>query len=139
VMDPSEYARMLQKLSHIARMDPVAPDYFAKLVQDAVEYARGIGFFPHPDFGPAGTLLAGIDTSACTERFEFGKDGKPFYVQGPNDSNAKAAAIAARVRAAGGHNSLVMDDANAIGLTSADEFDPDEDDDSDPNYLTGGS
>jgi hypothetical protein len=55
------------------------------LVFGAVDYARGLGFEPHPDFAPAAPYL-GISTgpSAIT----FGRDGQPFFVQGPAD-NAK--------------------------------------------------
>jgi hypothetical protein len=126
VMSPVGYHALLAGVNRVARMKPVPPERFAKLALDAVEYARRIGFFPHPDYNVAQLLLAGIDTSAWAETFEFGKDDKPFYVQGPNDSNAKATAIAARVRAAGGHSVLVMDDPVAFGLASADEFEPDD-------------
>ena len=56
-------------------------------------------------------LLVGIDPSLSTDRFEFGKDGKPFYVQGPNDSPGKAAAIMAKVKAAGGQSMIVFAEA----------------------------
>ncbi len=129
VMSAVGYQALLAEVNRVGRMKPVAPERFARLVLDAVEYARRIGFFPHPDFNAARHLLAGIDASEWAETFEFGKDGKPFYVQGPNDSNAKAMAIAARVRAAGGHAVLVRDDPGAFGLASADDFDPADDED----------
>jgi hypothetical protein len=128
VMSPVGYQVLLGEVNRVGRMKPVPPERFAKLVLDAVEYARQIGFFPHPDYNVARLLLAGIDASAWTETFEFGKDGKPFYVQGPNDSNAKAATIAARVKAAGGEYVLVLDDPAAFGLASADEFEPEDED-----------
>ncbi len=81
----------------------VAPEYLAKLVYDAVAYARAIGFEPHPDYRVASLLLAGIDASRCLENFQFGKDGKPFYVRGPYESLGRAQAIGERVSAAGGH------------------------------------
>lgn len=56
------------------------------LVWGAVDYARGLGFEPHPDFPPAADHLGTWqDSSAIT----FGRDGAPFYVQGPNDDPAK--------------------------------------------------
>ncbi len=49
----------------------------------AVDYARQLGFQPAPDFGPAAGHLGSWDeTSAIT----FGRDGVPFYVQGPYDN-----------------------------------------------------
>jgi hypothetical protein len=53
------------------------------LVLGAVEYARHLGFEPHPDFAEAaGHLGDWKGPSAIT----FGRDGKPFYVQGPHDN-----------------------------------------------------
>ena len=53
------------------------------LVWGAVDYARRLGFEPAPDFGPAaGHLGQWEETSAIT----FGRDGEPFYVQGPYDN-----------------------------------------------------
>ncbi len=52
------------------------------LVWGAVDYARALGFQPHRDFEPAaGHLGPWQETSAVT----FGRDGTPFYVQGPHD------------------------------------------------------
>lgn len=56
------------------------------LVWGAVDYARGLGFEPHPDFPPtAGHLGSWQQSSAIT----FGRDGVPFFVQGPHDDPAK--------------------------------------------------
>jgi hypothetical protein len=56
------------------------------LVWGAVEYARELGFAPHPDFAStAGHLGSWDETSAIT----FGRNGRPLFVQGPHD-NPKA-------------------------------------------------
>jgi hypothetical protein len=55
------------------------------LVYGAEEYARGLGFEPHPDYAAAkGHLGEWTGPSAIT----FGRDGKPFYFQGPYDDAA---------------------------------------------------
>jgi hypothetical protein len=52
-------------------------------VWGALDYARGLGFEPAPDFAATtGHLGAWEETSAIT----FGRDGTPFYVQGPHDN-----------------------------------------------------
>lgn len=52
------------------------------LVWGAVDYARGIGFEPAPDFAAAAAHLGPWDeVSAIT----FGRDGQPLYVAGPYD------------------------------------------------------
>lgn len=65
----------------------VAPLELAQhLVFGAVEYARGLGFRPHPDFAAAARHLGSwTGPSAIT----FGKDGKPLYIQGPHDNAAR--------------------------------------------------
>jgi hypothetical protein len=98
-------------------MHAISPESFVKLVTEAVAYARALGFSPHSDYEIAKLLLAGIDPSQSTSHFEFGKEGKPFYFQGPHESPARAAAIAARVEAAGGTCVIV-----GRGLTEDGEF-----------------
>ena len=61
-----------------------APLELAKhLVFGAVEYARGLGFEPHPDFIAAAGHL-GQWTGASD--IEFGRDGQPYYISGPYDN-----------------------------------------------------
>ena len=64
-----------------------APAELARhLVFAAVEYARGLGFEPAPGFGKtAGHLGPWAGPSAIG----FGRDGKPFYIQGPYDNAAR--------------------------------------------------
>lgn len=60
-------------------------DLARHLVCGAVDYARGLGFEPHPDYAPvAGHLGRWEQASAIT----FGRDGVPYYVQGPYDNGS---------------------------------------------------
>jgi hypothetical protein len=103
ILTESEYDTVLKISDKAGQLRKVAPEYLAKLVQDAVQYAQGLGFPPHPDYAHARLLLAGIDPSLCTETFEFGKDGNPYYFRGPHESLEKAQVIARRIQMAGGH------------------------------------
>ncbi len=67
----------------------IAPECARKIVDGAIAYAKELGFTPHADYPPAGALFGDIDAGACPTEYEFGKDGKPFYVSGPNDTPAK--------------------------------------------------
>jgi hypothetical protein len=61
----------------------VAPFPLAQsLVLGAVDYARALGFAPHRDFAPARSSLGDWDGS-CP--ISFGRNGKPFFIQGPHD------------------------------------------------------
>lgn len=63
------------------------------LVFGAVEFARKLGFEPHPDFATAADHL-GTWSGSCP--IEFGYKGSPFYIQGPyDDVEAIASTLAA--------------------------------------------
>ncbi|MBI2803536.1 MAG: hypothetical protein HYX68_00965 [Planctomycetes bacterium] len=103
ILSDWEYEKFLRQVSTRGKMKSVTPEFLTKLVYDAVAYAESFGFPPHPDYRPARMLLAGIDPALCAETFTFGKDGKPFYIDGPNDSPEKIRVIMHRVNLAGGH------------------------------------
>ena len=64
-----------------------APAELARqLVFGAVEYARGLGFEPAPGFDRA---AAHLGPWAGPGAIGFGRDGKPFYIQGPYDDAAR--------------------------------------------------
>jgi hypothetical protein len=61
---------------------PVPLEFAQHLVLGAVEYARSLGFEPHPDFKQARPALGPWHApSAIT----FGYNGKPLYINGPYD------------------------------------------------------
>lgn len=53
------------------------------LILGGIQYAQGLGFKPHPDWKSAQCIVEG--GRPFEGKFEYGKDGKPFYVQGPDD------------------------------------------------------
>jgi hypothetical protein len=61
---------------------PAPLDLARHVVFGAVDYARGLGFEPHPDFAKcAGHLGEWEESSDIT----FGRYGMPLYIQGPHD------------------------------------------------------
>jgi hypothetical protein len=56
-----------------------------KLVEGAVEYAKSLGISPHPDYKKGARVFGGIDASECEEEFAYGHNGRPLFVQGPDD------------------------------------------------------
>ncbi|HKQ74867.1 MAG TPA: hypothetical protein VJ810_14330 [Blastocatellia bacterium] len=52
-----------------------------------------MGFEPHPDYKLPRKLLKDIDASECAVEFTCGKGGKPFFVSGPYDSEARSKQI----------------------------------------------
>lgn len=57
-------------------------DLIRDLVLGAAEYARGLGFSPHPDFERARPHLGPWEGPGA---ITFGCDGKPYYISGPDD------------------------------------------------------
>jgi hypothetical protein len=110
------------------RMTPAAA---RKLAEDTVSYARGFGFSPGDDYKKASRVFGGVTTTDCDEEFVFGKDGKPFYIQGPSDSPARAERILRALEARcgeGGYDYIV----------AADDFELlDGEDESDESAITG--
>lgn len=93
------------------RMTPAAA---RKLAEDAVSYASGLGFSPGADYKKASRVFGGITAADCDEEFMFGKDGKPFYIQGPSESPARVERILrvleARCGEGGYHYIVAADD-----------------------------
>ena len=86
VMTDADCDVLIEKLEAHGRLEEVEPEYLAKLLDDAVAYARELGVAPHRDYRYASLLLQGIDRSLCTDEFEFGCNGKPLYIEGPYDA-----------------------------------------------------
>ncbi|HUY32951.1 MAG TPA: hypothetical protein VMV69_09230 [Pirellulales bacterium] len=126
VMGNAEYDTMIDKIETHGRLLEVAPEYFSKLVHCAADYAQSLGFAPHRDFRAARLLLEGIDPSLCLDEFEFGKDGKPFYIRGPNESFDKARLIANHISALDGHF-LVGVEGPGSAMMGFDDEEEDED------------
>ncbi|MFY9221297.1 MAG: hypothetical protein WAQ98_01430, partial [Blastocatellia bacterium] len=63
--------------------------YACKLIENLVDYSKNLGFKPHPEYKKAQEIFGGIDVNECKEQFFFGKDGKPFYINGPYDDANK--------------------------------------------------
>lgn len=61
---------------------PAPLELARQLVLGGVEYARSLGFDPHPDYADTAGHLDGPLTR-CD--IEFGRSGMPFYVEGPYD------------------------------------------------------
>ncbi len=100
----------IERLKEVGPTRSIEPQCLVKLILGALEFAHSYGFPPHPGFRHASRLLAGIDPAGCAREFEYGRDGKPFYMRGPNESLDVARIIAERVTEAGGHYIVAVDD-----------------------------
>lgn len=96
------------------RMTPAAA---RKLTEDAISYARGLGFSPGADYKKASRVFGGITTADCDEQFTFGRSGKPLYIQGPFDSQARVRRILRALEAQRGEDGYHY-------IVAADDFEP---------------
>ncbi len=59
------------------------------LIYGAIDYAGDLGFYPQKDFKITEYLLDSDLINDGISEIEFGKDGNPLFVQGPNDNVKK--------------------------------------------------
>ncbi|MBI2496665.1 MAG: YecA family protein [Opitutae bacterium] len=100
----------------------ILPACAKKLIEGAVAYAEKLGFTPHRDFRKARKVLNGIDASVCPREFAYGRDGRPCYVRGADDSDERVDRICAILEA-------------RCGADGFDYEDPGETDDEDPVVI----
>jgi hypothetical protein len=87
--DAGNFEQFLEEVFAIDPATEVRPAYARKLIEQSVDYATKLGFAPHPEYKKACRVLGGVNANTCLDNFTFGKDGKPFYFQGPRDSPAR--------------------------------------------------
>jgi len=86
LMGENEYRLRLRQIERHQNLVKVDPPCAKKLVEEAEIYAEALGFSPHGDYGFAKRIFEGIRKEQCPRSFTFGRDGKPLYLAGPNDS-----------------------------------------------------
>jgi hypothetical protein len=88
IMDPSTYKDFLE-FGYQAFPDgteEIPLQWAQAIVLGSVEYAARLGFQPHKDFEQIRPLLGEWDGQP---ELNFGRNGKPFYVNGPYDETLK--------------------------------------------------
>ncbi len=121
----SDFYRNIYKMG----VRSISPAIARKLVDQAVEYAHGLGFPPHPDYRKARPIFGDIDAGTSSEEFEFGYNGKPFFVAGPNDNRQRCRAILSTLEnncGPGGYDFLLPVDFEHELVEDVDDGDDDE-------------
>jgi hypothetical protein len=120
----AEWDNHRQRLGQATPLMDVTPEHICKLVQESVAYAKSIGFQPHRDYFKASPILGDLDPSECQTEFEFGRGGKPMYINGPHESMARQKQIIQTLERTVGegnfNTTLMMSEDNFL------EFDDDE-------------
>lgn len=89
-------------LGDTTTLRPIEPAAARKLAEGAVDYADRHGLAPHNDYRSVRAIFGQIDPDDCDQQFEYGKDGKPFFVSGPNDNEQRCRAIISKLTKACG-------------------------------------
>jgi len=86
---PAELARLVPADERTA----LHPACARKLVEGAAAYAQQLGFLPAREYAAARRVFGSVRAADCSETFTYGKDGKPLFIAGPNDDEARVARV----------------------------------------------
>jgi hypothetical protein len=89
LVDADSFEMTVASMNVSTPMASVDPSYARKLLRDAAAWAASFGFTPHREFAAVERLFGDVNADACAATFEFGREGKPFYVPGPKESPAQ--------------------------------------------------
>jgi hypothetical protein len=106
-MDRHEYELMLESTAERFDEDfsEITLEQAQSIVFGGLDYAAGLGFEPHPDFTPAQAHLGTRPEQLIP--IEFGKDGKPYYINGPYDNADRIMATLNRSVGKGNYHYLI--------------------------------
>jgi len=106
-LDRGEYADFVHQFAGMAPLVPCSPGLAAAIVRAGVDYAAGLGFEPHADFGLVKALLEGLGPATEGETVVCGgEDGNPLYIAGPYDNAGRVVAQLRRRLGEGGFHFL---------------------------------
>ena len=96
---PSEEAFREAVLVHsLAEAEARPGSWGRKLIEEAVNYAKSLGISPHSDYKKGAKVFGGIQAGECDEEFVFGREGRPLFIQGPDDDPATCERIHTALR-----------------------------------------
>lgn len=97
VFSEGEYSDRIEAITGNEKMKAIHPSCLRKLIDGCIEFAGNLGFRPQADYKISRQLLSDFDPSVCPNTYTFGKDGKPFYISGPNETAHQARKIVDRL------------------------------------------
>jgi hypothetical protein len=119
------YGDMCKQLDAKAELLDHSPADVRKLVEDAVAYARELGFEPHADYHRAKLIFGDIDPRESRKEFEFGQEGKPLFISGPFDSPERCRRIISTLKHSCGpggyHYLMAVEPSETVRLLGEDD------------------
>lgn len=89
----ADWPAELERLIPAADRTALHPACARKLVEGAAAYAQQLGFLPAREYAAARRVFGSVRAEDCSEAFTYGKDGKPLFIAGPNDDEARVARV----------------------------------------------
>jgi len=132
-MEPERLEEYLTRASEEQDFDNSEPSRARKLIRDAVAYAAGVGLEPAAAHKVIEPIFGNADADACTETFTFGRDGKPFFVNGPKDTPARIRQISNILNERCGPGGWEF----MIGEPGGEEFERDDEEDDEEEEESG--
>ncbi len=96
--EASQIDETIDAMDLAAPLRAVDPAFVRKLLHDLTAWSRSIGIAPHQDYAEAEALFGDVSAAACSEVFEFGFEGRPLLVPGPEDTPAEIRHWTGRLR-----------------------------------------
>ena len=92
-----------ERLTRETGLAPGDMDLALTIIYGGIDYAAQFGFKPQEDFDVSQCVLDPKDSFTPRDDVTFGKDGRPFFVSGPDDNVAR---IVAQLRATAGDDNF---------------------------------
>lgn len=88
-LDADELELFFTLLETNEPLEVIDPSHARKLLREVARWSNALGFSPHPDFYAIEAIFGDVNADACDSIFQFGHNGKPFYIPGPTESPAQ--------------------------------------------------
>jgi len=140
LMVRAEYDAFCRELDGKFEMTDHTPADVRKLVEGAVEYARNLSLEPHPDYHRVKSIFGDIDARESQLEFEFGSEGKPWFINGPYASPARCRQILSILEhrcGPGGYHYIIG--SRPAGMRTPQHEDDEEEDFEDGDFENGDS
>jgi len=84
-LSPAKYSELVRRQYVDGTPMDCPIDLAHTIIYGGIEYAEQLGFQPNKDFRLSRYVLEDKDSIEPCEGVEFGRDGKPFFIAGPDD------------------------------------------------------
>ena len=93
MLSENEFLDRIEEIEAVEHLERIHPSCARKIIEQCVEYSNKLGFRPHKDYKSSRQLLMDLDPKVCPNHYSFGKDGKPYYISGPKESQYQSKEI----------------------------------------------